>query len=242
MTTPSPEPISAYIDAGVIGYVFGEMWRRGVLTPRDRRWITLSCLGAGDAALPIETHVYAALNSGDVSREEFDEFVLFFATQLGWPKAAVLTTFGMTSAMKIAEERREELASLDYVPWTDPVSPEERHERGHAAYEELHGVAPAPPITAFRREAYLDYLYGEIWTRDASLTRRDRRIVSICCSGAVGVDTEIKDQLTAALANEELTYEELQELVVHFAVYVGWILGRQLDDHLIEVATQLGVR
>jgi hypothetical protein len=40
------------------------------------------------------------MNSGDVSREEFDEFVLFFATQLGWPKAAVLTTFGMTSAIK----------------------------------------------------------------------------------------------------------------------------------------------
>ena len=172
MTTPSPEPISAYIDAGVIGYVFGEMWRRGVLTPRDRRWITLSCLGAVDAAFPIETHVYAALNSGDVSREEFDEFVLFFATQLGWPKAAVLTTFGMTSAMKVAEERNEELVSLNFVPWTDPVSPEERHERGDAAYEELHGVAPAPAITAFRREAYLDYLYGEVWTRDASLTRR----------------------------------------------------------------------
>ena len=241
MTTPSPEPISAYIDAGVIGYVFGEMWRRGVLTPRDRRWITLSCLGAVDAAFPIETHVYAALNSGDVSREEFDEFVLFFATQLGWPKAAVLTTFGMTSSMKIAEERKEELVSLDYVPWTDPVSPEERHERGNAAYEELHGVAPPPAITAFRREAYLDYLYGEIWVRDASLTRRDRRIVSICCSAAVGLDTEIKDQLTAALVNDELTYEELQELVVHFAVYVGWILGRQLDDNLIEVATQLSV-
>ena len=29
--------------------------------------------------------------------------------------------------------------------------------------------------------------------------------------------------------------EELQELVVHFAVYVGWALGRQLDDLLIEV-------
>ena len=51
MTTPSPDPMNAYIDAGVIGFVFGEMWRRGVLTPRDRRWITLSCLGAVDSAL-----------------------------------------------------------------------------------------------------------------------------------------------------------------------------------------------
>ena len=57
MTTPSPDPIGAYIEAGVIGYVFGEMWRRGVLTPRDRRWITLSCVGAAGAITPIETHV-----------------------------------------------------------------------------------------------------------------------------------------------------------------------------------------
>jgi hypothetical protein len=30
-------------------------------------------------------------------------------------------------------------------------------------------------------------------------------------------------------------------LVVRGAVYVGWILGRRLDDLLIEVATQLGL-
>ena len=80
MTTPSPDPSSAYIDAGVIGFVFGEMWRRGVLTARDRRFITLACLGSTDAGFPIETHVWAALNSGDINAEEFDEFVLHFAT------------------------------------------------------------------------------------------------------------------------------------------------------------------
>jgi 4-carboxymuconolactone decarboxylase len=57
----------------------------------------------------------------------------------------------------------------------------------------------------------------------------------------VGVDVETRAHLTAALGNEELTYEELQELVVHFAVYVGWALGRQLDDLLIEVAGECGL-
>ena len=87
MTTPSPDPTGAYIEAGVVGYVFGEMWRRGVLTPRDRRMITLSCVGAAGAITPIETHVWAALNSDDLTYAEFDEFVLHFATQLGWPKS-----------------------------------------------------------------------------------------------------------------------------------------------------------
>ena len=50
MTTPAPPAIGAYIDAGVIGFVFGEMWRRGVLTPRDRRWVTLACVGVAGAS------------------------------------------------------------------------------------------------------------------------------------------------------------------------------------------------
>lgn len=238
MTTPSPDPVSAYIEVGVIGFVFGEMWRRGVLTPRDRRWITLSCLGAVDSAYPIETHVWAALNSGDIPNEDFDEFVLHFATQLGWPKASALATSGMTSMIKIARQRGEALSPLDFAPWVDPVTAEERHRRGDASYRDVQD-SPAPPaITAFRRDAYLDYLYGEIWTRERYLTRRDRRIISICCSGAVGVDTDMREHLTAALAQEELSFEELQELVVHFAVYAGWVLGRQLDDALIEVAAE----
>src|SRR3954469_9148614 len=103
MTTGSPEPTGAYLESGVIGYVFGEMWRRGVLTARDRRWITLTCVGAAGAITPIETHVYAALKSGDVSYEEFDEFVLHLATQIGWPKASVMQMYGMTSRFKLLE-------------------------------------------------------------------------------------------------------------------------------------------
>jgi 4-carboxymuconolactone decarboxylase len=238
MTTPSPDPSGAYIDAGVIGFVFGEMWRRGVLTPRDRRWITLSCLGASDAAFPIQSHVWAALNSGDVTIEEFDEFVLHFATQLGWPKASVLNMYGTQSMMKIAEDRGEELRPVDFVPWTEPADDGVRRARGEAAYRDVHGVDAPPATTAFGGRASLDYLYGEIWTRDEYLTRRDRRIISICCCGAAGVDEETRAHLRAALGKREMTYEELQELVVHYAVYVGWALGRHLDDLLVAIAAE----
>jgi 4-carboxymuconolactone decarboxylase len=235
MTTPSPDPSSAYIDVGVIGFVFGEMWRRGVLTARDRRLITLACLGSTDAAFPIETHVWAALNSGDINAEEFDEFVLHFATQLGWPKASVLSMHGMLATAKLAEQRGEVAAPLDFEPWTDPAPEEARHERGEAGYHAVQGHEAPPASTVFRRSAYLDFLFGEIWNRDRHLSRRDRRIISICCCAAVGVESETRDHLAAALRNGELTMEELEELVVHFAVYVGWALGRRLDDLLLEV-------
>ena len=237
MTSQSPDPMGAYIETGVIGFVFGEMWRRGVLTARDRRFITLSCVGAAGAITPIETHVWAALNSGDLTYAELDEFVLFFGTQLGWPKASVLSSHAMMSAFRFSEERNEPLEEHDFERWVDPVDDDTRRQRGEAAYLDVHGV-PAPDApTAFRGRAYLDFLYGEIWTRQKHLTRRDRRIVSICCAAAAGVDEEAAEHIRAALALEELTYQELQELVVHYAVYLGWNLGRRLDDLLVQAAS-----
>ncbi len=239
MTTPAPSSTGAYIDAGVIGFVFGEMWRRGVLTARDRRWITLSCVGAMDAAIPIETHVWAALNSGDVTPDEFDEFVLHFSTQLGWPKGSALNFQGMMALARLAEERGELPPSDGFVPWGDPVDDDARRIRGESAYREVHGDDPQPALTPFRGAASRDFLYGEVWTRERYLTRRDRRIITICCSGAVSAVGPAREHLRAALASGDLTYEELQELVVHFAVYCGWALGEQLDDLLVDAATDV---
>jgi 4-carboxymuconolactone decarboxylase len=240
MTTPSPDPTGAYIDAGVIGYVFGEMWRRGVLTARDRRWITLSCVGAAGAITPIDTHVWAALNSGDITYEEFDEFVLHFATQAGWPKASVLHMYGVTSMLRLVEQRGDQLTPHDFELWAEPLDDVTRRARGEAAYERVHGMSPEPSDTPFRTRAYRDYLYGEVWTREKHLTRRDRRIISICCAAAVGVDEEVSENLRAALALGELGDDELEELVIHYAVYVGWPLARRLDDLLINARRTAG--
>jgi 4-carboxymuconolactone decarboxylase len=241
MTTPSPEPTGAYIEAGVIGFVFGEMWRRGVLTARDRRLITLSCVGAADAATPVETHVWAALNSGDLSFEEFDEFVLHFGTQLGWPKASVLNMEGMKAMIRLSEQRGQQLRPLEFERWTDPAGDDARRTRGVDSYRQVHGDQPEPALTAFRGRGYLDYLYGEIWTRDEFLTRRDRRIISICCSAAAGVSEEVLEHLRASLSLGDLGYQELQELVFHYSIYLGWPLGRRLDDLLVKAAREAGV-
>jgi 4-carboxymuconolactone decarboxylase len=241
MTTPGPDPTGAYIDVGVIGFVFGEMWRRGVLTARDRRLITLACVAACDAAIPIETHCWAALNSGDLTLEEFDELVLHLGTQIGWPKASAINLQWMVSAFKLAEQRGEPHAPVDFEPWSDPVDDGTRRARGEAAYRAVHGRDASPALTAFAGRASLDFLYGEVWSRDRYLTRRDRRVVSLCCGAQLGVDREVREHIRAALELGDLGFEELQELVVHFAVYVGWPLARNLDDLLVEVASDLGL-
>ena len=90
MVSDAPPPLTPYLDKGVVDSVFGELWDRPGLSRRDRRWITLACVGAAAVDEPIQQHVYAALASGDVTRAEFEEFVLHFAYYHGWPRASAL--------------------------------------------------------------------------------------------------------------------------------------------------------
>lgn len=233
MCMPAPASIGAYLDAGVVGFVFGEMWRRGGLTPRDRRWITLACVGMADAAVPMETHTYAALKSGEVTTEEIDEFVLFFGTQAGWPKGSALLAHFLAAVGKIAAENGEAMQLARFVPWADPIDDDDRRARGSAEYAAVHGVAPPPARTVFAGLGELDFLYGEVWSRNEFLTRRDRRLIAITCSAALGVDTETTAQLESALRSGDLGFEELQEVVLHVAVYLGWIVARRLDQLLV---------
>jgi len=230
MTYAGPGPTKPYYDAGVVGFVFGEMWPRPRLSRRDRRWVTLTCVGAAGAPIPIQTHVFAAINSRDCTLEELQEFNLHFATQLGWPKGQLIDQYISEAWASIAPTRGEQPTDAEFPRWAEPRPAEERRRLGREAYEEIM-LAPAPAAhTVFRGLGYVDYLYGEVWTRP-TLSRRERRIISICC--AAFVDHDVHAHLYAALKSGDLTFEELQEIVMHYAVYVGWLLGARLDERLL---------
>jgi 4-carboxymuconolactone decarboxylase len=90
MVSDAPPPLTPYLDQGVVDSVFGELWNRPGLSRRDRRFITIACVAAAAVDEPVQQHVYAALASGDISREEFCEVVLHFAYYAGWPRASAL--------------------------------------------------------------------------------------------------------------------------------------------------------
>lgn len=90
MMSEAPPPMTPYLDKGVVDSVFGELWNRPGLSRRDRRWVTLACVAAAAVDEPIQQHTYAALASGDITREEFQELVLHFAYYAGWPRASSL--------------------------------------------------------------------------------------------------------------------------------------------------------
>lgn len=85
-----PPPRTAYFEGGIINFVFGEMWNRPGLDQRARRWLTLVGVGNSSASTPIRSHVWAAMASGNATREEMFEFVLQYAIHAGWPRASVM--------------------------------------------------------------------------------------------------------------------------------------------------------
>ncbi|MER2087074.1 carboxymuconolactone decarboxylase family protein [Rhodococcus sp. (in: high G+C Gram-positive bacteria)] len=88
-TTKSDDSSSVLMKAGE-DFLFDQVWTRPGLSVRDRRLITLSCIAAVRAAKPMAAHVAAALESGDLTREELEEAALQCAAYLGWPTAALL--------------------------------------------------------------------------------------------------------------------------------------------------------
>jgi 4-carboxymuconolactone decarboxylase len=90
MIFPAPPPVTPYFEAGILNFVFGEMWMRPGLDQRSRRWVTLVGVADSSSTTPIRTHTYAAMASGNATVQEMQEFVLQYAVHGSWPKASVM--------------------------------------------------------------------------------------------------------------------------------------------------------
>src|SRR5690625_3179113 len=80
----------------------------------------------------------------------------------------------------------------------------------------------------------VDHLFGRIWTRDG-LSMRDKRLITLAVITALGQQDLAEVQLNAALANEELTEDELREMAIFITHYVGFPLGSGLNGALERV-------
>lgn len=104
---------------------------------------------------------------------------------------------------------------------------DERRARGLEMMRRVYGwdIDDAPGdffgITA-------DHLFGDIWTRPG-LSMRDRRLLLIGVLAGQGLNDVLDIQIPAALANGELSPEELREIGIFLTHYVGWSLGSRLS-------------
>jgi 4-carboxymuconolactone decarboxylase len=81
-----------YMADVVIDQVFAEIWTRPGLTRKERRWIAITCACMTGAPFAMETHIGAAIRTGDITVEEMREFVIQFAAYAGHPKATTVRT------------------------------------------------------------------------------------------------------------------------------------------------------
>ena len=82
--------------------LFGEVWERPGLSPRDRSLITVASLVALYRTNELPGHVRRALANG-VTRDELSELVTHLAFYAGWPVA--------NSAIPILRQAFEEVSS-----------------------------------------------------------------------------------------------------------------------------------
>lgn len=109
---------------------------------------------------------------------------------------------------------------------------ESARERGLAAMDAVYGPGfsgaipdPDEPVLA----ETIDHLFGEIWNRPG-LSVRDRRLLVIGATAALGRADLIEVQVTGALANGELDETALHEAVLQLQFYVGWGNGTRVRD------------
>lgn len=96
-----PPPQTAYFEAGILNFVFGEMWCRPGLDQKSRRWLTLVGVGNSAANTPIRSHVWSAMASGNATKAEMFEFVLQYAIHAGWPKGSVMQSAVLEQAPRV---------------------------------------------------------------------------------------------------------------------------------------------
>lgn len=98
----SPEPSENFEDIMevTLEHLFGDIWTRPGLAPRDRSLITCAALTALAREGQLKVHLKGALNNG-VTREEIKEMMIHLAHYSGWPTGMIGT--------RIADEVFKEL-------------------------------------------------------------------------------------------------------------------------------------
>jgi len=67
--------------------LFGELWLRPALAPRDRSLVTVSSLIASGQAVQITYHLNRAMDNG-LTKAEASEVLTHLAFYVGWPNAS----------------------------------------------------------------------------------------------------------------------------------------------------------
>ena len=102
------------------------------------------------------------------------------------------------------------------------TEPDDPRAAGMAKMQEIYGFSVDPDTLPGDYTAMMvDQLFGRVWTREA-LDTRDRRLLTMGVLAALGKSDLLDLQFDSALERQELTEEQLREVVIHLTHYIGW--------------------
>jgi 4-carboxymuconolactone decarboxylase len=190
--------------------VFGDVWKRPGLTPRDRSIVTLAALIARNQTIEMPTYLNLALDNG-VKPGEISEIITHLAFYSGWANAmsAVAIAKGIFAERKIVADqlpsRSPNLLALNEAAEAD---------RAKRVGEQFGAVFPG--VVQYTT----DVLFRDLWLRPG-LAPRDRSLVTVSSLIASGQVAQLTGHLNIGM-NNGLTQTEIAEAITHLAFYVGW--------------------
>ncbi|HVB90959.1 MAG TPA: carboxymuconolactone decarboxylase family protein [Acidimicrobiales bacterium] len=110
------------------------------------------------------------------------------------------------------------------------TEPADKRAAGIAKMEEVYGFSVDPDTLPGAYAAMtVDHLFGSVWTREA-LGIRDRRLLTMGVLAALGKTDLLDIQFSSALERDEVTPEQVREIVVHLTHYIGWPLSTGMNQ------------
>lgn len=208
----APENMQA-IAPGLASYtddvLYGDVWRRTELSPRDRSLVTLSVLIATGKTAQLGGHVGRGLDNG-IKPTEIAGMVTNLAFYAGWPNAV--------SALNVIEQtfagRNIDASALRQGADSPPAMLIPDQRRARSVNERIASSAPK------LAELTNGVLFGDLWKR-TDLSQRDRSLVTIAALAANGDADQLGSHLRRGLENG-LTEAEIGEAITHLAFYAGW--------------------
>ena len=107
----------------------------------------------------------------------------------------------------------------------------DRRRRGLRSMAEVYGWPPVDDSPGDFFGMTADHLFAEVWTRPG-LTVRDRRLLLIGALMASGDFDLLGLQLDSAYRLGELDADQLREMVVFLAHYVGWPRAAKMNTEV----------
>jgi len=188
--------------------LYGDVWRRPELSPRDRSLVTISVLIATGKTAQLAGHLGRALTNG-VKPSEASGLLAHLAIYCGWPSAV--------SALEVYEQvysaRKVDSSSLRAV---SPRLPAPASEAARAAATGAESGTVAPKFVQLTN----DVVFDDLWRRP-DLSARDRSLVTIAALAAMGDNDQLDVYLRRGLESG-LTPAQIAEALTHLGFYAGW--------------------